>query len=319
MGTALMNNLLDISLPNYLSLFNDDLFFKKLFNNLLEGAFLVDSDKKILYWNRTAGLISGFDTDDVTNTYCNEDTFKHCDKKGNPLSSEECPLSRCIDKGTVITKKSILLHKNGFLIPILLTAIPIKDKDNKVIGAMEVFLDDSAQEDLEKAHDHIEESSSKDGLTNLYVKTEIVERIQIEMQKADRYEVPVCLCICNVDNLKEINKLHGNHVGDVVLRRISEVLRGHLRRTDIIGCYGEGEFIILLPLIDLHRANIAIEKLKNIVDNTIIEVIEPRKITMSFGLTEIVPDDSLENFVDRAECAVYKAKKLGKDRIEIFT
>ena len=315
-----MNNLSAFSLANYLSVFNNDVFFKKLFNNLLEGAFLVDSDKKILYWNRTAGLISGFDKDDIINTYCNEDQFKHCDKEGNPLSSEECPLSLCMDKGTVITKKSIVMHKNGLMIPVILTAIPLKDNENKVIGAMEVFLDDSTQQEIENTPAVSHDFKAKDNLTNLYVKNEIIERIQIEMQKADRYEVPVCLCICNVDNLKDINKQHGNHVGELVLRRVSELLRSHLRRTDIIGLYGEeGTYIILLPLIDLHRANIAIEKLKKVIDNTIIEIIDPKKVTMSFGLTEIIHDDTIENFIDRAECALYKAKKLGEDRIEIFT
>lgn len=313
-----MNNLVYTSISTYLKLMQDDYFFKLLFENIFEGLYIVNSDKKVLYWNKSAEIITGYKSEDLLNNCISEKTVKYLDKNGNRLNVEDLPISKCLHTGNIVSQKCVVIHKKNVLIPVLITAIPIKDSLNGILGAAEIILDDTAHEDLEKAHERLKESSTKDPLTNLFNRSETLERINLEIEKASRYEMPICLCICDIDDFKSINDRWGNHVGDIILRSVSEILHQNLRRTDVIGRYGGEEFIILLPLIDLHRAIIAVEKLKKAVESTTIEIIEPKKIKLSFGLTQIVSNDSLEDFIDRAESALYKAKKLGKDRIEIF-
>ncbi|MEW5819377.1 MAG: diguanylate cyclase [Cyanobacteriota bacterium] len=315
-----MNNILDNSIDHYLRLFNTDLFLNSMFNNMFEGAFIVDLDKNIHLWNQTAEQITGYTAKEITSMKCANNGFKHYDKSGKEISDNDYLYVKCFENASIVTKKAAIIHKKGFLIPVLVTVIPIKNEEDIVVGALEIFLDDSAQDDLDKAHERLKEASIKDGLTNLFTRSEMIERIEAEIEKADRYEVPVCLCICDIDDFKKINDKYGSHVGDIVIRTIADVLRHNLRRTDIIARYGGEEFIILLPLIDLHRAAIAIEKLKRAIDNTEIDLLESKdKVHLSYGLTEIVQNDSLEDFIDRAESALYKAKKLGKNMIEIFT
>lgn len=314
-----MTNLAGVSVQDCLSLISENEFFKSIFSNMYEGAFLLDHNRKFVHWNKTAQLISGYANKEIIGTQCDATGFKFYDKDGNQLLNNDCPVTQCFNTGKIVNKKVLIQHKSNFLVPILTTTIPLKDEDSVVIGAMQLMLDDSAQDDLEKAHDKLKEATVRDNLTNLFTRSEIISRINIEVEKADRYEVPVCLCICDVDNIKVINEKYGNHVGDIVIKAMSESLVTNLRRTDIIGRLAGGTFIVLLPLIDLHRANKAIQKLRSKVNASDIEVIGSEKAFMSYGITELNRGDSAEELIDRAESALYKAKKLGKNRIEMFT
>lgn len=314
-----MSNLVENNIQRYIDIIQGDQLFKELFENMFEGALIVNADRQIIYFNQSAEMITGYEKEEIINLSCNNEGFRHYGKSGEALGNNDYLMSRCLEKGIVITKKGAIPHKSGVLVPVLITVIPIKDANSRVIGALELMLDDSAQDDLDRAHEQLKQAAIKDALTNLYTRSEVMERINIEIEKSDRYEVPVCLCVCDIDDFKKLNEKHGNHAGDVVLRTIGEIIVNNLRRTDIVARFGGEEFLILLPLIDLHRANIAIEKLKRAIDNAKIDIISPQQVTLSYGLTEIVKNDTLEEFIDRAESALYKAKKLGKNRIEMFT
>jgi diguanylate cyclase (GGDEF)-like protein/PAS domain S-box-containing protein len=313
-----MTELAVSSLQDYTNLLKENLFFNSLFNNLFEGLFIIDKEHKVVYWNKTAEIIAGYSNESIINEKISGKILQHMDKNGTTVKLNEYPVIKCLNTGKVVNQKAIIAHKKGFPVPVLVSVIPLKDDNGSIIGAAEIFMDDTAHEDLEKAHDKIRESSIMDTLTNLYNRSEIINRIEIEMEKAERYEMPLCLCICDIDNFKNINEKWGNHAGDIVLRTISDVLKTNLRRTDLVGRYSTKEFIILLPLIDMTRALRAIEKIQIKLSESPISVLDNSIITMSFGLTEIITNDTLEDFVDRAESAIYKAKKLGKNRVEIF-
>jgi diguanylate cyclase (GGDEF)-like protein/PAS domain S-box-containing protein len=306
------------TLEDYLNVIQENSFFNNFFDSLYEGIFIINNEKKVIFWNKSAEIITGYNRDSVMNTTCDGEKFVHIDKNGNKINIDEYPVIKCLQQGEVINQKSIIIHEKGFMVPVLISAIPLKDKEGNIIGAAETILDDTAHEDLEKAHERIRESATKDPLTAHLTRAEIVNRVNIEMEKADRYEMPLCLCICDIDNFKKINENWGNIIGDAIIKTAGETLRNHLRRTDLIGRYSNDQFLILLPLIDMHRAWIAIEKLQKKFNELEIEAINNGKISLSFGLTEILQDDSVEDFIDRAESALYKAKKLGKNRIEIF-
>ncbi|MGD9581149.1 MAG: diguanylate cyclase [Vampirovibrionia bacterium] len=314
-----MTNSTGVSIKDCITLINDNEFFKAMFGNMYEAAILLDANRKFAFWNKTAQLISGYANSDTAPGQPLAKGFTFFDSEGNKLKDLDCPISQCFNTGKVVNKKVLIKHKSGFLVPVLTTTVPMKDADHIVVGVLQLMLDDSAQDDLEKAHDKLKEATVRDGLTNLFTRSEIISRINIEVEKADRYEVPVCLCICDIDDLKVINDKYGNHVGDIIIRSMSELLITNLRRTDIIGRLAGGTFIVLLPLIDLHRANKAIQKLRSKVNVCEMDIMASEKAFMSYGITELNRGDSAEVLIDRAESALYKAKKLGKNRIEMFT
>lgn len=312
-----MTNVMNSSMTSCLQLIEGNLLFSGLIDNLFEGLCLIDKDKNVLYWNKAAEDITGIKQDEMINTTCLENKLKLVDKKGNEFKPEEHPINECSIKGEVIKKKALVVHEDGFPIPILITAIPLKDNDGSFIGAAEIFVDDSAHEDLEKAQEKIKESSKRDELTNLFTRKEIINRVCMEVKKASRYEMPLCTCICDIDNFKVINDKYGIQTGDTIIQKVSNIIKENLRMTDSVGRYGGESFMILLPLIDIHRAKKVVQKIQSKFGKTEFDEITD-KISLSFGLTQIALPDSHEAMLERSESALNKAKKLGKGSIEVF-
>ncbi|HIQ25873.1 MAG TPA: GGDEF domain-containing protein [Aquifex aeolicus] len=120
----------------------------------------------------------------------------------------------------------------------------------------------------------------------------------------------------DLDNFKKINDIFGVSVGDEILVRVAQLLKNNLRKSDVIGRWGGDKFLILLPNTDLNGAQKVAEKLRKTLENRIFK--NGIKVTASFGITEVVKGEELEETLLRLNKALYKAKEEGKNRIKII-
>ena len=157
-----------------------------------------------------------------------------------------------------------------------------------------------------------EEEILTDQLTKLYNR-KIIERIMTAL-----YDIEVYVIMLDIDNFKMVNDTYGHDVGDAVLAKIAEVLKTILRKNDIIVRWGGEEFVIILdsvPNIEITKtiANTIREK----IEATYIETVE--HITCSFGVCggNIENEKSFDELLKKADEALYKAKKNGKNRVEV--
>jgi len=123
----------------------------------------------------------------------------------------------------------------------------------------------------------------------------------------------------DIDNFKRINDTYGHDVGDLVLKSLAETIKGILRKNDYIIRYGGEEFLILLPNATIDRAIKVAEKIRREIENKKIKIGDKEiKFTVSLGVSEIYTSDrSLQNAIKRADEKLYKAKKKGKNRVEV--
>jgi diguanylate cyclase (GGDEF) domain len=164
------------------------------------------------------------------------------------------------------------------------------------------------------------EKSTKDQLSNLYNRAKFNDIKNYEFVRSRRYKIPLSLCMFDIDDFKKINDTFGHLVGDKVIKELGKVVLDNVRKSDIPFRLGGEEFLILFTHTHLKEAKLACEKLLNRIRN--IEIKEGDnivKFTVSMGLTELKEeDDSIEKAIDRADKALYMAKKNGKNRIEIL-
>jgi diguanylate cyclase (GGDEF)-like protein len=165
---------------------------------------------------------------------------------------------------------------------------------------------------LAQAH----EIKNTDALTFLPNRRKIVVDLQEEVIRSARYDTPLAISLVDIDNFKAVNDTYGHVVGDDVLRTIAARLREQIRHPDTIGRYGGEEFLIVLPNSDLHAATEQAARLcQRIRALEVTSNDHTLSITISIGIAQYRnARENWEQFLHRADMALYQAKNNGRDR-----
>ena len=119
-------------------------FYATLLDNLYDGVYFVDRERRITFWNKAAERITGFTQAEVLGKRCADNLLRHVDDRGNSLCEGACPLSYTLRDGQLRSASVFLHHKNGHRLPVAIGVAPITDNQQNIIGAVEIFRDNSA-------------------------------------------------------------------------------------------------------------------------------------------------------------------------------
>jgi diguanylate cyclase (GGDEF)-like protein len=148
--------------------------------------------------------------------------------------------------------------------------------------------------------------------------TGILNRRGLDFVLPDPGQTPVSVALCDLDRFKAINDGLGHAAGDEVLRRIARVLGGVLRAGDAVLRWGGEEFLLVLPGVELGRAQRIVERARSWIEREEIEVEgQTLTVTASVGVAERRPGESREALIARADEALYVAKHSGRNRVEL--
>jgi diguanylate cyclase (GGDEF)-like protein len=161
-----------------------------------------------------------------------------------------------------------------------------------------------------------------DALTGLYNFGYFQEHIERDIERARRYNYPLSLLMIDMDHLKVYNDAHGHTTGNRVLMQLGELLRIHIRKADVACRFGGEEFAIILPHTGKKDAYLLCDRLRTIIEKTPFEgeeVLPTGKLTVSSGVATFPDDaDCAEDLVDRADQALYAAKRNGRNLVEMY-
>ena len=144
--------------------------------------------------------------------------------------------------------------------------------------------------------------------------------LQKDIARIHKAKIPYSLLVCDVDNFKKINDTYGHLVGDEILKIVGEVLQNYVRKDTKSYRYGGEEFVIVLPYADRHGANVVGERLRNVIANRAYQLPDGSYLhfTMSFGGTQRQEGEDFATVFERADKALYEAKRSGKNRTVIL-
>lgn len=155
-----------------------------------------------------------------------------------------------------------------------------------------------------------------DLLTGLVNRRVLVERLELEDRRSARYGVQLAAVMLDVDNFKAVNDRYGHAAGDEVLRAIARVLTASVRNVDLAGRWGGEEFLILLPNCDIAGARMVAERICQAVRSLPPFPGGPEHVTVSCGCaTRNTAPPTAARLVEHADQAMYRAKRLGRDRV----
>lgn len=164
----------------------------------------------------------------------------------------------------------------------------------------------------------IEEHARRDELTGSFNRRYMMAALQQQKHLADTNDQNLCLAVIDLDHFKRINDEIGHLAGDEVLRTFSRLAQQGVRKEDVFGRYGGEEFLLLLPGIELQDALHTVERIRAMTETRlgIIAKVE-RKVTVSIGLTQYNPGESVLDLFARADMAMYLAKTGGRNRVVV--
>ena len=131
------------------------------------------------------------------------------------------------------------------------------------------------------------------------------------------YEKKCCILLIDIDYFKKINDTYGHPVGDIVLKKISRIMKAEVESIDIFARFGGEEFSVILVDSTLESAIETAERIREVVEKTIIEIEDIKLgITISIGVAERIYNEDVLSVLSRADKALYKAKGNGRNRVE---
>jgi len=160
-------------------------------------------------------------------------------------------------------------------------------------------------------------ASGYDRLTGVYNRGRVLDMLTHEKIRCDRGAGPLCVCLVDIDELKDINDTRGHRSGDLALQSVADIARNQLRAVDFIGRYGGDEFLLVLIQTGRDGARECAERIRErIALSARIASDLSRQVTVSCGVTQLRQDESLQDTLQRADAALYRAKTAGRNRVE---
>jgi len=296
--------------------FNGDRFYKDLTDNLYDGVYFVDTERRIIYWNKGAERITGRPAQHIIGRFCNDNILDHVTDDGHHLCLEGCPLLATINDGQPREAEVHLRHADGHRVPVVVRTSPIHDDHDKIIGAVEIFSNNQSFFRMKRRVIELEQDAFRDTLTGISNRKLLEIKINTAIREYSQHKIPFGLLFLDIDHFKGVNDTFGHQEGDRVLQNIAKNMMEYLRASDLCGRWGGEEFIAILYNVNLANLTRIAEKLRAMIANSIVAINERQiSISVSIGATLVRETDTMDSIVERADQLMYQSKQGGKDRV----
>ena len=289
--------------------------YLSIINNMHDGAYFVDAERTIQFWNKAAEEITGYSAEQIVGKKCQNSMLNHIDGEGRPLCIVGCPLFATIIDGEQRRANVYVRHKDGYRVPIMVNIFPIHD-GAEIIGAVEVFTRNSPKVYEDNLIENLSGIAMHDALTNLPNRRYLESFLHFKLDEYVRFGRSFALLFADIDNFSHFNNTYGHDVGDAVLCNISTSLKNTMRNTDLVGRWGGEEFLGIYTISKDSEAVIVAEKFRQLVNNSdIVHMAERLCVTVSVGVTIVRNGDDMQSIIERADHLMYESKQNGKDRV----
>lgn len=296
----------------------DNIPYQIILDNLYDGVYLVDGERRITYWNKGAERITGYLREEVEGRCCSDNILNHTDGQGGELCQTGCPISATLKDGGFRQNEVFLRHKEGHRLPVFIRVAPVTDTAGAIVGAVEVFSDNSSAMERAKRLKELESDALTCPLTKIGNRRFIDMCLHARWQEYERYGWPFGVIMADIDHFKAVNDTYGHATGDAVLCMVAKTLLNSLRSCDNIGRWGGEEFMIVLPNMQRATMVAVAERCLRLVRESHLSLAQgDLGVTISMGCACIHEGDTLDSVVGRADALLYKSKENGRNRITL--
>jgi PAS domain S-box-containing protein len=283
----------------------DATHYKVLLEGLPCGVYVVDTDRKILFWNQGAERITGYLRHEVIGKFCQDNLLEQTDEQHEVLCGEACPLLETIRDGKPRQGSLFLRHKDGQRIPIHIRTVPLRDADNVIFAAAEVF---------EERHPTFLQLHYKPPgeLEEIASSNVIRKQLQAFIDDFITDRIPFAVLSIAVNELDRIRREKGRAAADKVLQVVAMTLRKNLWEGDLVGLLKDDRLVAVVldcPVSVLARVRDMLQRV--VAASTVSWWGDQFPVTISVGFTVVQLEDTTDSLLERAEQALQSW--LGRD------
>ncbi len=288
----------------------------EILSGSFEGIFLIDREKNILFWNKSAEKISGYPSSEALGRKCSDKLLVPIDDQGRLLCSELCPLNK-IQTGTSNQILELYIHhREGYRLPVLMRIAPLKSRTDEVIGTAHIFIDTSPRLTMPPRIDELNRLDLIDPLTSIGNRNFLKIYLQSRLQEMQKFGLTFGVLFIDIDRLAEINDLYGRSTGDRLIAAIARTLLNNLRFIDILGRWEDDAFLAIITNVNEAKLDVVANKLRLLAQNSFIFTNGLSvSTTVSIGATMARKRDTVKEIIDRAEKLMLHSKWLGRNRV----
>jgi diguanylate cyclase (GGDEF)-like protein/PAS domain S-box-containing protein len=282
-----------------------------------DAVITASADGLVEYLNPVAEALTGWDSDEAAGQPVSNIIQLLAESTRQPIDN---PILRCLREGRIVelAEPSLLVNRRAQEISIQDSAAPIRDRGNRLIGAVMVFHDVSQERRLQRA---LAYQATHDALTGLINRREFENRLN-EALLASRQDPTLhhVLLYLDLDQFKVVNDTCGHPAGDRLLKQITSVVQTRVRTTDVLARLGGDEFGVLLADCSLETAHRIAENLRQAIrDFRFVWNDRVMNVGVSIGVAEIDSSaDTLDSVMSAADVACYSAKDSGRNRVQTY-
>jgi diguanylate cyclase (GGDEF)-like protein len=293
-------------------------FCNSVFNQLQDAVVCLNKDRKVVYWNKAAEKVSGFEGAAMLGKFCFEEPGLFFDYGGLNLCRDKCPVAMTLKDGAPRNLDVYLQHKEGFRMPASLRIIPVFKEDGEIIGAIETFTGTAPKVTIPLGLEELEKMGLVDTETGIPAKQYLDMTLNTRLEEFQKYGLSFGLIYVDIDNYGKILEKFGRFNSSKIVRTVARTLHKNIRFFDIVGRWSTEEFLVILLNIDDSRMDIVANKLRLLVAESYITTETGMlNATVSMGASLVLRYDTVESLVKRGEQLMMHSKWLGKNRVSM--
>jgi len=292
--------------------------YQAILDCLQDGVCLVDRERRIVFWNRGAEQITGFQRQEVLGRSCTKQIFSHSTSDGTALCGPACPLERTIHDGKTRNLELFLRHREGHCIPVSTRTAAIHTASGELIGVAEVFERSSNAACRQSRSYELNTHGCLDALTGAAYRAYATTYLAEQISEFEAYELPLSVLRVDVDGLRGVNHSRGREAGNAVLRLVARTLAGSLAHDDLLARMDEDEFLVILTSCSGEALLDLAERTRLVVSLSAISWWgDQLSVTVSIGGATARRGDTVDTLLARAGDSLASSKSSGGNRVTL--
>jgi diguanylate cyclase (GGDEF)-like protein/PAS domain S-box-containing protein len=298
---------------------NDPEIYQTVLDSLETGVYIVDRNRRIRFWNGGAEQITGYLRQDVVGRFLRDHLLTTIDDAKDLDSDTSDPINLVFRDGKSSIMDVSILHKNGYRVPVVLHTNPIRNSRGAVVGAAESFEKNRSASDWTRRQAGFADFGCLDAVTGVAAQSFMETQLRENLITFVEHSIPFGILVVQIDHMDQLRASRGPGVVPTILRIIAQSVENCLRPTDLVGCWGENQFIAIL--LECRETEVALvgERVRRMIGQSEIEWWGDRfSVTSPVGGAGCRAGDSAELLVARADASLKESVERGGNCVTVL-